>query len=70
LKIKPLGARRGNPDKKEPDRIYGIDQKTIGVEVVTTYYTEEEAKATEEAAAEKPLAADEINGQTWPSSDR
>jgi hypothetical protein len=60
LKIKPLGSRAENPDKKEPDRIYRIDKKTVGVEVVTAYYTEEEAKATAEAAAEKPIAEDEI----------
>ena len=60
LKIKPLDFRHGNPDKKEPDTLYRIDTKNIGIEVVSAYYTEKEAKAAAEAAAEKPLAADEI----------
>ena len=70
LKIKPLGSRAGNPDKKEPDRIYRIDKKTIGVEVVTAYYTEGEAKADAEAAAEKPIADDEVReGEVLGSPD-
>jgi hypothetical protein len=60
LKIKPLGSRQGNPDNKEPDRLYRMGKKTIGIEVVSAYYTEKEAKATAEVAAEKPLAPDEI----------
>ena len=59
LKIKP-SSRAGNPDKKEPDRIYRIDTKTIGLEVVTAYYSEQEAKTSAEAAAEKPLEAGEM----------
>jgi len=60
IKIKPSDSRPGNPDQREPDIIYRIEEKTVGVEVVCAYYTEDEAKATAEAAAEKPLAADEV----------
>lgn len=60
LKIETKGDRHGDPEKSEPDRIYEINGKTVGIEVVTAYYTEEEAKATAEAAAERPIAADEI----------
>jgi hypothetical protein len=60
LKIAPKLARPGNPTKNEPDRMYRIDEKIIGVEVVTAYYSNDEAQATAEAAAEKPIAEDEI----------
>jgi hypothetical protein len=60
LKIKPVGTRHGDPNKNEPDRLYRIDKKTVGIEVVTAYYSEGEAKATAEAAAEKPIAPNEI----------
>jgi hypothetical protein len=60
LKIRAVGGWQGNPDKNEPDRLYRIDKKTVGIEIVTAYYTEEEAKITAEVAAEKPLALDEI----------
>jgi hypothetical protein len=60
LKIAPKDALSGNPAKDEPDRLYRIDEKIIGVEVVTAYYSENEAKATAEAAAEKPIATGEI----------
>jgi hypothetical protein len=60
LKIKPIDARYGDPNKNEPDRLYKIDGKIIGIEVVTAYYNEQEAKITAEAAAEKPLAPDEL----------
>jgi hypothetical protein len=69
LRIKPLGSRQGNPGKKEPDRIYRIDKKTIGIEVVTAYYSDEEAKATAEAAAEKPIAEEIMPGETIGSPD-
>jgi hypothetical protein len=60
LNMWPVDDRAGNPSKSEPDRIYKIDDKTIGIEVVTAYYSEHEAKATAEAAAEKPIAPGEI----------
>jgi hypothetical protein len=60
LKIESSDARPGNPDKQEPDRLYRIGDKTIGIEVVTAYYTQGEAMITAEAAAEKPIAPDEI----------
>lgn len=60
LKIEPTDSCHGNPDEKEPDRLYRIDEKIVGIEVVTAYYTEQEAKITAEIAAEKPLAPDEI----------
>lgn len=60
LKIKPTDFCQGNPDKREPDRLYRIDKKIVGIEVVTAYYTEQEAKMTAEIAAEKPLAPDGI----------
>ena len=60
LEKRPVGDRPGNPGNNEPDRLYRIDKKTIGIEVVTAYYSEHEAKATAEADAEKPIAPDEI----------
>jgi hypothetical protein len=70
LKIAPKDTRPGNPDKNEPDRLYRIDEKTIGIEVVTSYYSNDEAKATAEAAAEKPIAPDEIRvGDVFGSPD-
>src|SRR5216683_2093632 len=59
LKIRQLGSRPGNPDRKEPDRLYRINKKTIGIEVVTAYYSKREAKRAAEVA-EKPLAVNEI----------
>jgi hypothetical protein len=58
LGIKPASVAHGDPDKNEPDRLYKIDEKTVGIEVVTAYYTEVEARIAHEAA-EKPLAANE-----------
>lgn len=60
LKETPEDGQPGNPAKGEPDRLYLIDKRIIGIEVVTAYYTEHEAKATAEAAAERPIAPDEI----------
>src|SRR5260221_204628 len=60
LGIRPEAEQPGNPTNGEPDRLYSIDKKTIGIEVVTAYYAEHEAKATAKAAAEKPIASDEI----------
>jgi hypothetical protein len=60
LEINPIDDRPGNPTTGEPDRLYRINEKTLGIEVVTAYYCAAEAKATAEAAAEKPIAPDEI----------
>ena len=65
LAQRPVRDRPGNPTKGEPDRLYLIDEKTIGIEVVTAYYSEHEAKATAEAAAEKPIAPGEIRLGKW-----
>ena len=60
LEISPVDDHPGSPMRGEPDRLYRIDEKTIGIEVVTAYYSEGEAKATAEAAAEKPILSDEV----------
>jgi hypothetical protein len=57
---RPVADRPGNPTKNEPDRLYQVNKKTIGIEVVTAYYSEQEAKVTAETAAEKPIAPNEI----------
>ena len=59
LGIRPASSGHGDPDKNEPDRLYKIDQKTLGIEVVTAYYTEAEAKVAHKVA-EEPLAEDEV----------
>src|SRR5258708_40378168 len=70
LGIRPEAEQPGNPTNGEPDRLYSIDKKTIGIEVVTAYYAEHEAKATAEAAAEKPIAPGEIRvGEVTGSPD-
>jgi len=59
LGIKPANGAHGNPDKNEPDRLYKIEEKTVGIEVVTAYYTEGEAKIAHEVA-ENPLGENEF----------
>ena len=70
LGIKPGGApAHGNPDKNEPDRLYKIDDKIVGVEVTTAYYSEVEAKTAHEVA-EKPLAKNDAKlGEVMGSPD-
>jgi hypothetical protein len=55
-------VRLGDPNKSEPDVIYsGADGQIIGIEIVTAYYDDSDAKdAAEIAAGEKPLGPDEM----------
>ena len=59
LGITPTSERHGDPSKGEPDYICIIDGKTVGIEVTTGYYSEQEARAVAEIG-EQPLMADEI----------
>jgi hypothetical protein len=54
--------RHGDPGKREPDVIYCKPcEKTLGIEVVTAYYEDSDARdAAEIAAGEKPLGPGEI----------
>jgi hypothetical protein len=50
-----------DPHKNEPDIIYTVGSKTIGIEVTTAYYENSDAKDEWEIAADdRPLQADEI----------
>lgn len=61
LKIIATFERNGDPDKNEPDAIYKIDGRTVGIEVATAYYEDSDAKdATQIAAGERPLEPGEI----------
>jgi hypothetical protein len=55
-------VRHGDPSKREPDIIYCKPcEKTLGIEVVTAYYEDSDARdAAEIAAGEKPLGPGEI----------
>src|SRR5216683_3016330 len=59
LGITPTDERHGNPNKGEPDYICTINGKTVGIEVTTAYYSEEEARAVAEIG-EQPLKPDEM----------
>jgi hypothetical protein len=59
LDITPTDKRHGNPDKGEPDYICTINGKTVGIEVTTAYYSEEEARTVAEIG-EQPLKPNEI----------
>ena len=54
--------RLGDPNKSEPDVIYSKSSgQVIGIEVVTAYYEDSDAKdAAEIAAGEKPLGPGEM----------
>ena len=64
LQVRSISATfesNGDPNKNEPDVIYRIDGKTVGIEVATAYYENSDAQdATEIAAGERPLAPAEI----------
>jgi hypothetical protein len=64
LEVEKLGAtfeRAGDANQKEPDAIYKIGAKTVGVEVATAYYDEADAQDEWEiATGEHPLAPGEI----------
>lgn len=61
LKIDAKFKRFGDPNKSEPDLIYEIDGKMVGIEVATAYYEENDAKDEWEIATnERPLTAGEI----------
>jgi hypothetical protein len=65
LKIDATFERSGDPDKREPDVIYKIGRKTVGIEVTTAYYEASDAKdAAEIAAGEEPLRRDEIRSRS------
>ena len=60
LKIGTKLERFGDPKNQEPDVIYKIDGRNVGVEVATAYYENSDAKDQWEiAAGERPLAAGE-----------
>ncbi len=61
LEIDASFDKHGDPDKREPDLIYKIGGKTIGIEVTTAYYQQDDAKDSAEIATEeKSLRPDEI----------
>ncbi len=62
LDVEATFVRHGDPSKHEPDIIYRKpSEQTIGIEVVTAYYEDSDAKdAAEIAAGEKPLGPGEI----------
>jgi hypothetical protein len=51
----------GDPNKNEPDVVYKIGERTVGIEVATAYYEDSDAKDEWEIAAdEKPPLRGEI----------
>ena len=62
LEVEGSFVRHGDPGKREPDVIYCKPcEKTLGIEVVTAYYEDSDARdAAEIAAGEKPLGPGEI----------
>lgn len=65
LEVDATFERMGGANQNEPDLIFKIGDKSVGIEVATAYYEESDAKdAWEIAACENPLAA----GETRPRS--
>lgn len=65
LKVESEFVRLGDPGKREPDVIYKVEGKSVGVEVATAYYEDVNAKdAAEIAAGEKPLYVNEIRARS------
>jgi hypothetical protein len=65
LNIGARFERPGDPDKREPDVIYKVDGKFLGIEVATAYYEDSDAKdAAEIAAGERPLGPVEIRDRS------
>lgn len=62
LEVEWRFVRHGDPSKREPDIIYFKPcEKTLGIEVVTAYYEDSDARdAAEIAGGEKPLGPGEI----------
>lgn len=62
LVVEATFVRHGEPNRSEPDVIYSkADGQIIGIEVVTAYYEDSDAKdAAEIAAGEKPLCPGEM----------
>jgi len=61
LKVDATFDRMGDPSKNEPDVIYKIGDKTLGIEVATAYYEDSDAKDEWQiATGENPLAAREM----------
>jgi len=62
LEVEATFVRLGDPNKSEPDVIYSRpSEQIIGIEVVTAYYEDSDAKdAAEIAAGEKPLGPGEM----------
>ena len=60
-KINAAFERVGDANQREPDCIYKIEGRTIGIEVATAYYEDSDAQDEWEiATGERPLAAGEI----------
>ncbi len=62
LEIEASFVRHGDPSKQEPDIIYRKPcEQSFGIEVVTAYYEDNDARdAAEIAAVERPLGPGEI----------
>ncbi len=61
LKVNATFERNGDANKNEPDVIYRIDGRTVGIEVATAYYEDTDAKDEWEiVAGENPLSPGEI----------
>ena len=61
LKAEATFERMGDPNKGEPDVIYKVGDKTVGIEVATAYYENSDAQDEWEiATGEDPLAPGEI----------
>lgn len=53
LKINATFVRNGDPNQREPDVIYRIGDRTLGIEVATAYYEDSDARDEWTLAAEE-----------------
>lgn len=61
LKTDATFERMGDPKKGEPDVIFKVEEKTVGIEVAAAYYEESDAKDEWQiATGENPLRPGEI----------
>ncbi|MCI0622781.1 MAG: hypothetical protein L0387_14160 [Acidobacteria bacterium] len=74
LRVEATFARHGDPNQREPDVIYSIDGRDVGIEVATAYY--EDSDASDEwslAAGERevsPKGYEERSGGVLRSPDQ